>query len=181
MEKEELLLSDKELAYIVERIINTRVTVEHSPKSEKEIASFLEKMHEPEYCSQEVFFALGFHPDAFKWLPHDIEFVLLNKGLIDNSDKDVVEFQKWLASDIEGSGFNQIHYLKSHYIAIAKSAEWCNFPFMRKAILCRLFKRSFSLLIPNVTANGVGKLEYPNWLPGKWLRKAIPSKVTSFK
>lgn len=164
MENYELTLSDEELSSIIGKIIATKAD------------------DEPDFSSKEGFFTKGFHPRAFSWLPQDFEFVLLNKGLIDGNDKDIVEFQKGLASDIEESGYNQVSYLKEHYVSLAKKTDWCDYRFLRKAILCRLFKHSFPLLEPqgNRIGDDIEGLKYPAWLPGKWLQNIIPSSISCF-
>jgi hypothetical protein len=151
MDNAELVLSEEELSAIVQKIVETRTT------------------DEP-FSSQEDFWKQGFHKRAFSWLPQDIKFALFSRYEKQGADL-CSEFQRRLNEDIKKIAVLFVS-TPDQLEAFAKSGRWCDYRHLRKAVLTRLYKHSFSLLGPpiNDENHSAVKFEYREWLPGEWIR-----------
>ena len=158
MENEEIELSHERLFQIVQRIVEP-----DDPR----------KRDEP-FDSPETFWRAGFHPRAFSWLFRDLEYSTRLRPIpvADNHDS-ALFFQYRLNGDIaEALGTVNLGKARETLLfSFVESDKWCDFYYIRKAVLCLLFKHSFPQLGP------AGKLEYPKWLPGEWARRVTPDGV----
>ncbi len=151
MDSEELVLSEEELTAIVQKIVETRTA------------------DEP-FSSQEDFWKQGFHKRAFSWLPQDIKFALFRRDEKHGAGL-CSEFQRRLNEDIKKIAVIFVS-TPDQLEAFAKSGRWCDYRHLRKAVLTRLYKHSFSLLGPQINDEDhpADKLKYREWLPSEWIR-----------